>query len=93
MILRIGNFNYLRTCLPISKSKQITTATIILKRFYAKEHQRGPSSSESKKDAAITDKVGPERSYLEEILLEKDQGPKTTGQKGMKLLKFFTSNF
>lgn len=82
MILRVVNLNHLRIYMSsFSKFGQRNIATIIIKRFYVKEHRSGTPKQE--KATAVTDKVGPERSYLEEILLEREQEPKTTGQKGM----------
>lgn len=56
----------------------------IFKRNYAVNDQAKEQLKQT--TSAVTDKIGPEKSYLEEILLEKEKEPKTTGQKGYKLL-------
>lgn len=55
----------------------------IFKRNYAVNDQAKEQVNQT--TSAVTDKIGPEKSYLEEIL-EKEKEPKTTGQKGYKLL-------
>jgi hypothetical protein len=73
----------------LSRTPPISTL-LVARRKYASTKEEEPKQKPrmvEKKDkgkagASIAEKAGPERSYLEEILEEKKQEAKTTGQKG-----------
>jgi hypothetical protein len=91
MTLWVGTSCYnsiLIRILPFKQYRQkyaIYSASVFVTKNYATNQDKFPKEKQSvdKKKTAVTDLSGRERSILEEILLEKQQEPKTTGQKGL----------